>query len=188
VGDAAAQQRRQVLGDVGVAGLAGQHGWGQAVDVGPGSTPGLSKVYIECPIAPSAVTVSAATLITRAAAASKPRRSPTSRRRRPRSPLRCSFLQHRGLHRQEREIGWRAANYRPITKHRGNDGRDARLVVALRSELSGPVDCYQIVTGELSYFPLPSFVTLARRAVGILVCTPPLRGRKRQSSRRTTWG
>jgi hypothetical protein len=32
--DAAAEQRRQALGDVGVAGLAGQHGWGHAVDVG----------------------------------------------------------------------------------------------------------------------------------------------------------
>jgi len=49
------------------------------------------------------------------------------------------------------------------------------------SRFGGPVDCYQIVTGELSDFPLPSFVTFPCRAVGILVCTPPLRGRSRQS-------
>jgi len=42
----------------------------------------------ECLIAPSAATVGAATLSTRAA----PDRSPTSRRRRPRSPLRRSFF------------------------------------------------------------------------------------------------
>src|SRR6478609_86169 len=28
------------------------------------------------------------------------------------------------------------------------------------SRFGGPVDCYQIVTGRLPYFPLPSFVTL----------------------------
>jgi hypothetical protein len=49
-------------------------------------------------------------------------RPPTSRRRRPRSPLRCSFLQHRRLHRQERGIGWRAALYRLNDKHRTTMG------------------------------------------------------------------
>ena len=70
--------------------------------------------------------VSAATLSTRAAAGSKP----TSRRRRPRSPLRCSFLQHRRLHRQERGIGWRAAIYRP-NDNIGQRRAARRLFVAL---------------------------------------------------------
>ena len=35
-----------------------------------------------------------------------------------------------------------------------------REVCGGTSRFGGPVDCYQIVTGKLSYFPLPSFVTL----------------------------
>jgi hypothetical protein len=69
-----------------------------------------------------------------------------------------------------------AQRYTVSTTNIGQRWAARQTVCSISFRISGPVDCYQIVTGELSYFPLPSFVTLACRAAGILVCTPPLRG------------
>ena len=173
--DAAAWHRRQVLGDVGVTGLAGASMAGVRpwMLVGPGSTPRLSRVYIEFSIEPSAVMVSAATLSTRAAAGSKPDVSTSTT-----TKSLAVFISSASPPAPTRRRNRLARSALPSQRQTSGQRRAARQTVrgvALR--ISGLVDCYQIVTGELSDFPLPSFVTFPCRAVGILVCTPPLRGR-----------
>src|SRR6476620_8661076 len=109
----------------------------------------------ECLIAPSAATVGAATLSTRAA----PDRSPTSRRRRPRSPLRRSFFSIAAC--TDKIAGVVGAPWfcAPTARRWMSEVRMPRGCGGT-SRFGGLVDCYQIVTGKLPYFPLPSFVTL----------------------------
>jgi hypothetical protein len=126
----------------------------------------------ECLIAPSAATVGAATLSTRAAPGSKPDVSTSTTTK----SLARSFLQHCCLHRQDCGCCWRTVVLRTYSKALDVGGQDAARFVAVRPDLTAQSIVIKSLPAS-SRISFAQFRDFGLPAAGILVCTPPLQGR-----------
>ena len=156
--DAVAQQRRQLSAMSAYRGwpasMAGVRPW---MSVGPGSTPGSSSLYIEFSIAPPAVTVGGHAQM-RASAGSKPDVSTSTT-----TKSLAVFISSASLPVPTRTRNRLARSSLPSEQQ--ISGNEDGTPDCLWHDIPNwrPIDCYQIVTRELSDFRLPTFVTLACR-------------------------